>query len=1783
MALLQQTVAHEETFLATAAGARAQGLRDRAQELVRIGQRDQAFDLFSQAVQCFDPTDDGAGAAAACHDLAEAFRTRLQGSIAENLRQSERLFRRALASPTRAANPQRRALTASSLASTLRHLAGLPGQDSDGLLGEALAWQAEAIKLSDDFGGFFLGDRARYLDTQANLHLQLGQLNDALQFGRKAAKTADDHVRRSPMTPDARDLWATIKCHLVRKLVLRGRRTDLREAITLAAGLRREVPDSRKDFLDLCEAEALRALGGPANRARARDLLATTRVEGIPGEHFYAYADLLADLDRRDLAVAHVRNALHDALAARRNAKADYLADHASARAYEAGRRLARLHLDGGDLVEAFLALENTSGLRYEDVLGEFARTPTSARGCALAELEAAYRTTSALVDDIAGMQANLPEASQTDMLRQALAAPGETSPPSRSQAVHTAIGRLVHDDLPAALRRALTAGDRALVLKEFADDLARRAARALRALTHHEPTMDRHPGRLGFPVEPDDLRRLLAEQPGAVFLRVSLLADELLAIAVFEQDGALATRSIKLSTPRDLLRQILSVARALPDLGDGKVDDHLGAITRLTATLAAIDLSPLFPDDRRDALVLLPDQPAALLPLAALGPPGARPIERFAAVTWLPCLGPLRCRQIEMRPRAGQVTLVPDPDLWPDEASLPDEMFVCGEDATAEALLVTGATADVVCLMTHAQHPPGSWPEIALADGLFAVTPLPRATWLSIERVEIWACETGVDQPSDPRGTRTNEFFGIDGLLLHQGARSAIGTLWQVSSKITAWILQRYRDALRAGEPADRALCTAQRRWISGDIDEFLGDAPGPWRTILECPTMWAGYRFAGVCERRPTRGLSEHEALAQDDEAAVQVVIDELEDEGQSLDDAVEEALDELDQAVGDRSPTADEALYAARLYRARILSSHDHNLLCALAWLHEATPGASADRRTALTREAVRVWLWLSLRETPEVPFIQLQGPTPERAAAMQRVQRLLADLPATDTLAERGMLAALAAGERRDTAALTAAVGTTCANLGPSLSTLDHGALAIACWIAATDVAAAGPHAEALLATVRTRAHELSATLTDIAEAVTLTWTARLLAHALGVDPPLIEPSSAWLPAPMLTTAAVHHLRDLAAQRNPAGKAMLERLSEAMTDLEIRLWDHPRADGANLWRTTGSAGAAYRRLAGWYLRNVTVHEHPERYTAILVASLQFLADLRLLVRNRLAHLARITEIAGYTGGRTEFLSHLWDSCGHSERYMGQLEAAALLPGTDTHTPIDPFTCTPEEVRARFGSPVDLPAWELAELTNSPPGERRTLAFRAIRRLESLRREVAAQWNELRAVGSADKLWRLVQPTMDVAFNQHALGELPVGVCVLACVISPIQELVLAAIWRDSAGLSHQRVVLRDKTGLPIKAWTLALTRPLRGELDGHVGPVAERSAAWRELHAKLSPAVAECLRDVPTGARIVIFAPGNLRPLPWQGLVEDRFAGVWHLPALGWSPSGRATTLACWIEPCSEPATTCHGEAVIAGLRSLFPPDAILGCQNHASRDIPEARQLATVAAGSGLRLRIYGVGFCDGYTEREAGLRLGNQRCFLDRNLADTCFGPDTEVELWSATPSLFGWQRVVLDHGDRIPGLAHGLLSAGASAVLDLAWPVHDLVKALVCEHYSLLRATRSLAGAEALALAVRWYADAIREATNAAPPTHEALLAFLDATRRKAARRLGVRESVLLQLPRTPGAPEITATLAELVDPVQCAAFRWWGSCSLGALTNIEPRRGSAGTVDASSMPRAS
>lgn len=1325
------------------------------------------------------------------------------------------------------------------------------------------------------------------------------------------------------------------------------------------------------------------------------------------------------------------------------------------------------------------------------------------------------------------------------------------------SDTVDRARDRISRELLPAALANART-GDPVVSLRAFADDLARRAARVKAALHDHEPDLDTHPGGLGTAVDADDLHTLLGGKESTVLLRLSVARTGLIAISVALVDGAPRATGRVLPIDPSLLQTTREAADALTRL---RPDDVL-LFRRLGDALAAIDLSALFPASA-DALVILPDQSAALLPLAALGPRGSTPLERFTSITWLPCLGPLRCRQVAMRPRRGVATFAPD--LRTQAASalaqpLPDETIVWGAAATVDCLQATIAVADVVCMYAHGEHGGPGWPSVTLADDKLEMTPMQGGGWIGLERVEVWACESAVDLPSDPRGVATNEFFGLDGMLLLHGVRSTIGTLWPVLDAVTAAIVGHYRGLLAGGERADRALAAAQRWWVRDGASAFLAGAADPdaLRPIAESPALWAAYRFAGVCERRPLRDASAEGRLSAAEEAAIAALLATLDEPREPFDDAIELALTALADEVGSSAPSPAQALRAARLYRARPLSNDAHNQLCALAWLHEADRVAPTADRPALAREAARLWLWLGLFETTEAPHIAMQGPTAARRAAMQRARRLLDQVPAESCAPEAAMLRTLAAAERGDRAALADAVRDACSL--HSTAALDLGALAMLCWIAAQDVEAAGEHTKRLFMAIGTRNDELSTSHEWFADTGLLAWTGLLLARALDRPPPIVDVPWRLLPAPMLCADSVRRLHAMASSEASSGS--LQEISQALTALEGRLWDHPQRSGEDLWRSTGSTGAAYRRLAGFYLRSVAANEQPGRYATAIAASLQYFADLRLLVRSRLAHVTHLAPTAARP--MLGMFEHLDELLARAEQRTAALEAVALLPnveGQERH--LDPFELSADAVRQRCASFADVPAWELAQLAGADAEDPRTLAFQIVRALERCRRQAAATWQKLGEVLPHAEHWRLIHPASDVEANQRMLADIPQGTCLLSCTITPQHEIVMATIARGRDGLQRRVSLRRD--GLRLRHLVLGLIGPYPEEFADDRDPARDRTAAWLAVQELLASQLAECLPDPGDGMRLAVFAPGSLRGLPWSRLVSG-FLGVWQVPMLGWWPS-RPTPpdLACWLEPVDAPASTRLGEAVIAGLRTVSPPRMIIGGAAAPQRDTPEAQQVEHAAASGLQRLRFYGQGIV-GITDAVTGLQLSGERPFIDRNLANTRFVPGAEVELWAATQSLGDCGRALLDHGDRLPGLVHGLLSAGAIAVLDLAWPIHDLVKALVCEHFSLLRVTRSIDGAVALTRAQQWCATLIAALLSR---RHEftdvqTVLTCIDTERRRTARELGSDPSALVPLPPPAWSGETTAWLDEIASPSHLAAFRWWGACDLGPAKDL-------------------
>jgi CHAT domain-containing protein len=179
---------------------------------------------------------------------------------------------------------------------------------------------------------------------------------------------------------------------------------------------------------------------------------------------------------------------------------------------------------------------------------------------------------------------------------------------------------------------------------------------------------------------------------------------------------------------------------------------------------------------------------------------------------------------------------------------------------------------------------------------------------------------------------------------------------------------------------------------------------------------------------------------------------------------------------------------------------------------------------------------------------------------------------------------------------------------------------------------------------------------------------------------------------------------------------------------------------------------------------------------------------------------------------------------------------------------------------------------------------------------------------------------------------------------------------------------------------------------------------------------------------------------------------------------------------------------------------------------------------------------------------------------GNRR-WVENNTRDLFLPCCAGVELWAATSGLGPVEGILHDDEDRIPGLARAFLLSGATGALDLAWPVHDLVKALVCERFTTLRRCRGVAAADALTAAVAWSAELLsrwRGVAISAPSIRDAL-GWLDNARRAAASDAGLHPGAVVPFAACQNAPSIAGKSAseiadEVNSPIHYAAFRLWG-----------------------------
>ncbi|MDY7231706.1 CHAT domain-containing protein [Hyalangium rubrum] len=1727
--LKEGSAAYNAELQSTPLGRRSFDLRMRALEDKQAGRLPASHELFLRASNLHSDDDTSAAAAAAWHDLAQSFMDQEQLLPEERYRQAELLLRRSAQSTGRRKYPIQCAMTLSMLASCLRYQASElpPSKHTVRMLDEAEGFSEEAVTLMEQLGPPGIPGCIKYLFNLGNLREQRRKWDGAIEAYDKGLRL--QHLLGGGASRSLPPVAHAASLALARVLAARGKPEDRQRALQLLEDVARQDPE-QADEAWLWRATVL--ADEPARQEEARKALERINPESLSHERISLLAGLYERLDpASEQALKLFRDLAAELMQRRKKTVTDLSADHLASEAQDAAGAAARILVTRGDAVSAFIELENVSGLRYLEALHAYHYRPSDPVSNALWQERLKLATQASFLATCASTLSLLPVEEQREQAR-------TMATEFQEQATQDARFRqkgLGSEWIIGALRGATSEPFPAEYLRALSEDRTEDTHRAIAVLWKRLSGKDRE-GLFGSDfLDASSLERILAEEPDTVFVRLHLDRD-LLAVAVWLEEGRLMGKACRAAVPQHGWSLIPQALR----------DPERADFQQWNEMLASIDISSAFPSAARRRVILLPSYLSAFLPLAALGPVGRRPLDLFGSILWLPSLAPLMSRQVAQPPRQGTLTVLPDKTPFPGLATrlpLPNERRMKGAQTVPEEVAEQARTADVICFYAHGFHAAPHEPHLKLHGDQRLNRSHLIDQWAGAERVELWACQSGVNAPQDPRAPVVDEAFGFDFEFLRVGVRSAIGTLWKVPGFVTACIVNRFRHELLLGRDAAEALAQAQRWWTGAGLDSFIehlrqgpeedgfqrftsslgatptqedmkdmlsslgSEARDPGEPMPEaeleylrvrfgCPLSWAGFRFVGIPERRPLEPWTDEHArpVSEEIRREVERLLSEAEkaSEPPSAKERLEEALEAALVASTQRELSPEEVLSLARLYCARQRSSHLHNLLLALTWLHEAlaSPSLAAHERARLSTEAAHLWLDLASGELPDLNLAGLHKPAP---TDLLRAEHCLAgEAPASGALrasymaakARLRILQALAAPERGKSW-LEAAIHQAWALLTPVLGELQEPtpeALRVmwtACEVLLLEPRLMPRAGLDLLKRCGPLFPSEQRPFKNLHQAPFLArlWeAAAALADALGERMKGPLEALAWLPPHELVRST---LRRLLAQGQDAVQDPNWFWGTTLSSLEDALWGEPSDDRFPLVASTGTPGFAYRWALAFYLLQHCSQGNP-RDPGHFIACTQLACDLRLTFFHRLARTHR----------------ELWTTLRQREYLLDTLRDSSLHAAPSPWPTAQPSA---RAVHALGDKAKNLWSGILSTLPKKREGHSRRVP--------------------------------LLELNSKLEILEDELGRVPRGKGVLAILLGLSAAPLAAALWHDKRGLR----------GHVVRSQDLGLGMTLAAVLEANESEARYR--AWEKLEKHLAPFIEQLLRPATEEAlHWSVIAPGALRPLPWLGLpmggkhrLYQRVASLRLLPSFGFEEplpqQEQATQRACLLLPEHEEGDTSFGEAAIGTLRNAFPPEVLLDPSLQV--DWSHVRSL-----------RVYGSG----------------SRAFTSEDTLQVLLPGCEEVELWAASSGGADASLPGLDAADRIPGLAGNFLACGARAVLDLAWPIHDLVKALVCEQFAHARAENPR-GAAALCLAVQRTRDLLaqwsKQARRSSSLPHA--LGLLDE-RRRASMAGYLPPDALLPFADRHGAPSLRSVtvdglIKDLLHPSHLAAFRWWGS----------------------------
>jgi len=1153
--------------------------------------------------------------------------------------------------------------------------------------------------------------------------------------------------------------------------------------------------------------------------------------------------------------------------------------------------------------------------------------------------------------------------------------------------------------------------------------------------------------------------------------------------------------------------------------------------------------------------------------------------------------------------------------------AGVPEEVRLTESNATSEQLRVRVAGADVVTFFAHGDGGPEAKDAgVFLADGL--LEPMRAAmNWAGVERVELWACRSGVNVPSDWLTPMVDDGFGLDVELHYLGVRSTIGTLWDASDFVTACLVHRYRAELRGGALAPLALAEAQRWWLTdavADIERRLAIEPeeqafggfladlgvhstgvdstgsrlGPVdsdrplsngevasRIVrLRSPTSWAGYRFVGVAERRPTAHAPVRTTLTDAERAELVAFLQTEPPTPVGFDDAWDNWIAETPHDAA-APPDVQATVRVARLYADRRRSSPAHNLLRGLAWLHDALAHPlPPENRRWLQREAAWMWTELAIGGCADEAALAFHQVPP---GILPRIDALLDD--GVESMAIRGWVEILRSSPHDKPAAARRAFLNLHDRLGEPVMD-SHARLRL--WACAAELLLlAGPTREGIGVLEALRLEEQ---VTDQDAVQTSRWALYLslchdrLAHGGGAS------QAGGSPRGPVYRFSIPHLpqRDVGRATRLISFAIddphvrfnaRDEADRALSLIEEAFWGQPSDEQKVYHKTTGSPGRAWRGAGGAYLTSAAREPEAQGRAAHYLAWLQLSADLRV------TSLGALGRLAAALGDEQSPFSQLWYLRWARDCVVGAMEDVVGLPGLESG--FDPYETGSTELRSRLTKEGgDHALWLLAHAVEDFWDQEfpaRTAAMSAELQLRWLDERIDELWNAFggypadasaSARESKAMLDEALDPGLRVTKLEKSLREVSSDEVILGLTVGVMGDILAFAVWNDGRKLQQRVYAGPPGSGIALRGAQMMLSAPSEFDDSHRAGDPPARERAWGQLVAILEPALRAVLTDAAHDERhLAVFAPGPLRAIPAAALLlsgtplRQRFASVALLPDLRFGRSmltavvSGTRPLICTFGEERVQGETGFGAAAITTLRRWFPPDVATEPRKPVGMEIVEMRAIQERGPRAAV-VRFYGVGSPAEVTPSSAGLCLGGDRTFTIRNMRHLTLGRCRAVELWAATSPMGEAWGMLYRGTDTLPPLVRGFLASGAHGVLDLAWPVHDIVKALVVEQLAILRERQNGPDSLLLGAAVCMVEEVLEHWRSMSARFTDVRMALrsLDDFRRYSANSSGLDPRAVVPFEHLHEAPSVAMSVRELVElltrATQTGAFRWWG-----------------------------